>query len=219
MHYEVLVEDRSGKACLDIVIPRIIGTDHSFRVIAYKGIGKIPRGLQGSSDPHKRMLLDQLPRLLKGYGEAYAGCSESDRPIVIVVCDLDNRTLTRFRSELNGVLRACRPRPNGYFCIAIEEGEAWLLGDIPAVKAAYPRAKNSILASYRSDSICGTWECLADAVYPGGSAKLIEGGWIEVGTEKSRWAERIGKQMNVENNCSPSFCEFRDQLRKLSTAQ
>ena len=48
--------------------------------------------------------------------------------------------------------------------MAIEEGEAWLLGDIPAIQSVYPNAKNAVLNGYENDSICGTWEKLADAV-------------------------------------------------------
>ena len=43
MHFEILVEDQSGKKALDILIPRIIGEQHSFEVRAYKGIGRIPK--------------------------------------------------------------------------------------------------------------------------------------------------------------------------------
>ena len=39
MHFEVLVEDQSGKKALDILIPKIIGDQHTFRVIEYRGIG------------------------------------------------------------------------------------------------------------------------------------------------------------------------------------
>ena len=40
MHFEVLVEDQSGKKALDILIPKIIGDQHTFRVIEYRGIGR-----------------------------------------------------------------------------------------------------------------------------------------------------------------------------------
>ena len=43
MHFEVLVEDPSGKRALDIVMPRIIGEHDTFRVIAYRGIGHVTR--------------------------------------------------------------------------------------------------------------------------------------------------------------------------------
>ena len=43
MHFEILVEDQSGKKMLDILIPKIIGKQHTFRVIDYRGTGHIPR--------------------------------------------------------------------------------------------------------------------------------------------------------------------------------
>ena len=45
MHFEVFVEDRSGKTALDILIPKIVGDQHTFRVIPYQGIGRIPQNL------------------------------------------------------------------------------------------------------------------------------------------------------------------------------
>lgn len=39
MHFEILVEDLSGKKALDILMPKIIGNQHTFRIIAYRGIG------------------------------------------------------------------------------------------------------------------------------------------------------------------------------------
>ena len=74
----------------------------------------------------------------------------------------------RFLEEMNEVLDSCDPKPQACFCLAIEEGEAWFLGDIPAIKQAYPKAKDTVLNRYVNDSICGTWELLADAVFPGG---------------------------------------------------
>ena len=91
------------------------------------------------------------------------------------------------------------------FCIAIEEGDAWLLGDLPAVRRAYPNARDEVLNSYINDSICGTWEVLADAVYRGGAKELSRNGWHVIGTEESRWAEAISTGMGVGNNASPGF--------------
>src|SRR5690606_202521 len=109
----------------------------------------------------------------------------------------------------------CNPQPEARFCIAIEEGEAWFLGDIPAIKAAYPKAKDAVLKKYVNDSICGTWECLADAVYAGGAAALNSKGWQAVGKEKSQWSEQISPHMDVLNNASPSFICFRQNILEL----
>ena len=215
MHFEVLVEDLSGKKALDILIPKIIGDQHTFRVIEYRGIGYIPKNLKRSTDANKRVLLDQLIRLLRGYGKTFAGYPENYPAAVIVVCDLDDKCLKVFRQELFGVLNACNPGPETRFCIAIEEGEAWLLGDIPAIKIAYPNARDNVLNGYTNDAICGTWELLADAIFQGGATGLTKKGWRAIGREKSRWAACIAPHMNVEANSSPSFRYFRQKIQEL----
>jgi len=135
---------------------------------------------------------------------------------VIVVCDLDDRCLKAFRAELLAVLDACEPCPPTRFCIAIEEGEAWLLGDLTAVQMAYPKAREQCLRSYVNDAICGTWEALADAVYPGGAATLKSHGGQAVGAEKSRWAAAIAPHMDPAANRSASFNYFFNKLRELA---
>ncbi|MCY3552287.1 MAG: DUF4276 family protein [Candidatus Poribacteria bacterium] len=212
MHFEILVEDQSGKKALDILIPKIISNQHKFKVRPYQGIGHIPKNLTNPTNANTNLLLNQLPMQLRAYGKNYAN---DPTKVVIVVCDLDNNCLRTFRRQLFTVLNACNPRPKTRFCIAIEEGEAWLLGDIPAIKAAYPRAKDNILNGYQNDSICGTWELLADAVFRGGSSRLKKRGWQTVGREKSTWAQKITPYMNVDQNASPSFCYFRDKIREL----
>ena len=218
MHFEILVEDQSGKKALDILIPKIIGDGHTFTVHSYKGIGHIPKNLGAKKDASKRILLDRLPELLRGYGNAFANRLANPPTAVILVCDLDDKCLKAFRQELFNILNACDPQPETRFCIAIEESEAWFLGDIPAVKSAYPKAKDAVLNAYVNDSVCGTWEHLADAVYNGGSKPLSKKGGQAVGTEKSRWAEKISPQMDVVNNASPSFVYFREKLLELAGA-
>ena len=216
MHFEILVEDISGKMALDILLPKIVGKQHTFRVIGFRGIGHIPRNLKSGTAVTNRHLLNQLPRLLRAYGRTYAGDPTDHPAAVILVCDLDDRCLKRFRQRLISVLKACNPKPTTRFCIAIEEGEAWLLGDDSAITTAYPNLRCDVLERYENDSICGTWEVLADAVYNGGARSLKNRGWRAVGREKSIWAERIAPLMDVENNASPSFCYFREKLRELT---
>ena len=58
MHFEILVEDQSGKKALDILIPKIIGDAHTFITHSYKGIGRIPRNMRDTDDASKRILLE-----------------------------------------------------------------------------------------------------------------------------------------------------------------
>lgn len=212
MHIEVLVEDSSGAKLIGTLLPAVIGdfdSPHTWRVLRYKGIGRLPAGLSVKADPAKRALLDQLPRLLTGYGKT------PGIDAVVVVLDSDRRDCKSFLKELQTLLQRCRPAPNALFRLAIEELEAWYLGDRQALLAAYPRARKDVLGRYHQDSVCGTWEVLADAVHPGGSTALQKAGWPLPGEIKHDWAERIGPRMNIEQNMSPSFCKFRDGLRRL----
>ncbi len=132
-----------------------------------------------------------------------------------MVCDLDEKCLKTFRQLLLNMLNECKPEIETRFCIAVEEGEAWFFGDLSAIKKAYPKAKTNILNHYQNDSICGTWERLADAIYPGGSNVLKSKSASEIGKEKSTWAETITPYMDVDRNRSLSFCYFRDKIREL----
>lgn len=219
MHFEVLVEDQSGSIALECLLEKILGANgaaHSWSLHWYRGLGRIPKNLRPVTDPRKRLLLDQLPRLLRAYGRSLK--QRGFPSAVIVVVDLDQRDCIAFKQELLVVLEACAPRPRTLFRIAIEESEAWLLGDRAAVTRAYPHAKDSVLNRYVQDSICGTWEVLADAVHPGGAAKLKESAYPVTGTAKCDWAEAIAPCMNVDENRSPSFRVFRDGVRKLAAA-
>ena len=127
MHFEILVEDQSGKKALHILTRKIVGDQHTFNIYPYRGIGHIPKDLTNPTNANTNLLLNQLPMQLRAYGKSYAN---DPTKVVIVVCDLDNNCLKTFRQELFAVLNACTPKPETRFCIAIEEGEAWLLGDI-----------------------------------------------------------------------------------------
>lgn len=212
MHIEILVEDSSGAALITRLLPLVIGPEsapHTWRVLAYKGVGHIPKGLTSKADPAKRALLNQLPRLLAAYGKT------PGYDAVVVVVDSDSRNCKDFLAELNAVLNQCAPAPRTLFRLAIEEMEAWLLGDRPALLAAYPKAKRDVLTRYTQDSVCGTWELLADAVHPGGYAAIQKAGWPLPGQMKHDWVEKISPHMDIEANASPSFGKFRDGLRRL----
>ena len=212
MHIEFLVEDSSGEKLLAQLLQRILGeqgASHTWRLKAYKGIGRIPQGLTAKADPAKRMLLDQLPRLLQGYGKT------PGIDAVVVVLDTDWRDCKDFLQELKSLVQGCKSAPRTLFRLAVEEMEAWYLGDREALLRAYPRAKRDVLDRYVQDSVCGTWELLADAVYPGGTAAIRKAGWPLPGQIKHAWAEKIGPFMSINQNMSPSFGKFRDGLSRM----
>ena len=215
MHIEFLVEDSSGKRLLHQIVPAIlgpIGEPHSWRIHSYRGVGRLPKDLNSKTDPAKRALLNNLPQLISGIGR-----NPSVHAIVIVV-DTDRRDCRQFLVELNDLAARCNPRPSVMFRLAIEEMEAWLLGDQCAVSAAYPAANLSVLQAYKQDSVCGTWETLANAIYPSGATAIQKLGFPVSGDAKHEWAEKIGPNMRLDKNKSPSFNKFVEGLRRLTAA-
>lgn len=212
MHIEFLVEDSSGKTFLNSLIPKIVGDlNVTWRVHGYRGIGKIPNGLGGVADPSKRIILDQLPRLLGGFNRTpYVDA-------VVVVVDSDSRNCDEFMEELTAICTRIGMSKRVLFKLATEEMEAWYFGDQCAVIAAYPSANKPALKAYVQDSICGTWERLADAITPGGSERVRVQGWPAPGILKAEWADRIPPHMDVDRNVSPSFERLVNGIRGLIT--
>lgn len=212
MHIEILTEDSSARHLLEHLLPKLIGPPgepHTWRLHAYRGVGRIPPHLSLASDPSKRILLDQLPRLLRGYAKT------PGIDAVVVVLDSDRRDCSTFLSELRALAEACNCADTTLFRLAIEEVEAWYLGDRAALLHAYPQARITVLNSYTQDSICGTWEILAEAVHPGGIRAVRRIGWPLPGQLKQQWADRIGPWLDPSANRSPSFGKFRDGIGRL----
>ena len=71
MHIEVLVKDSSVVALMVHLLPKLLGEvahEHTWRIHDFKGIGRIPRNMTCQSDAAKKTMLDNLPRILEGYG-------------------------------------------------------------------------------------------------------------------------------------------------------
>lgn len=136
--------------------------------------------------------------------------------VIVVVIDNDDRNTEDFLTELKQVSHNNSINIDHVFCIAVEEVEAWILGDEKAILKAYPSAKLLHLRTYVQDSICGTWEVLADVIYPGGVLKLKKdcSTYIEIGKYKNEWAKNIGNHMDIRHNNSPSFQYFISEIYK-----
>lgn len=215
MHIEILIEDLSGQKMLEILMQRIVGADISYSIHKYKGIGHLPKNISDSRNAGSKALLNNLPRLLNGLGKTFQGYGKEYPAVVFVIMDLDRNNFSIFRNQLLEVLDVCDTKPETKFCIAIEEGEAWLLGDMDAIRTAYPNAKTSTLNSYVNDSICGTWEVLADAIHPLGSSGLKLAGPHVSGTAKYEWAKNITPYLDLDNNQSPSFNYFYSKMNEI----
>lgn len=217
MHFQFLVEDRSSTELINILMDKIVSTnpDVTFNCKGFRGIGGF--ALKKTVKETKTgKLLNDLATYLRGFNRSLQGISAT----IIVVLDNDDRNIEMFREELENVASQNMILVDHVFCVAIEEVEAWLLGDQGALLTAYPSAKTQVLRGYHQDSICGTWELLADVVYPGGMAKIRKDklSYMEIGKLKAEWAKNIGIHMNLQKNVSPSFNYFMQQIKSRMVA-
>lgn len=204
MHLELLVEEPSAEAALQVLIPRIVGDKTTFKIHPMSG---------------KQDLLNKLAARLKGY----ASWLPSDW-LIIVVVDCDRQDCLHLKQELEtkcvkaGLLTPStagkRNRVHVYNRIAIEELESWFFGDPAAIAAAFPGVSPHLgkQKKYRiPESIAGgAWEALERV--------LQHAGHYETGLAKIDAARRIANKMEPDRNRAASFCLFRDTLRKIAAS-
>ncbi len=204
MHFEILVEGQSELTALSIIMPKIVGAydaPHTWRIHKHRGVGELPQNPLQTPDNKNFTLLHQLPAKLRSYSK-----TQNDDRAVIVLIDSDDKEIESFRAELLSLLDWCEAEFNVHFSFAIEELEAWYLGDRAALISFNPNIKTQPLDGYVQDSICGTWEVLAKADDP----KLMNNSKRspELLNKKKEWAKKIPPHMDINSNQSPSFNEF-----------
>lgn len=213
MHFQYLVEDQSGAALIRILMQKIVELypNATYDCKGFREIGGFTRK-NTIKETKTGKLLNDLATYLRGFDRSL----QSFPSVIIVVLDSDDHDVQQFRSELEAVAMQNMIKIDHVFCLAVEEIEAWLLGDRHALLSAYPHAKMHVLNTYVQDSICGTWEVLADAVYPGGTSKLSRehASFIEIGKLKAEWAQNIGIHMDLKSNESPSFNDFIHEIER-----
>lgn len=213
MHFQYLVEDQSGAALIRILMQKIVELypNATYDCKGFRGIGGFTRK-NTIKETKTGKLLNDLATYLRGFDRSL----QSFPSVIIVVLDSDDHDVQQFRSELEAVAIQNMIKIDHVFCLAVEEIKAWLLGDRHALLSAYPHAKMHVLNTYVQDSICGTWEVLADAVYPGGTSKLSRehASFIEIGKLKAEWAQNIGIHMDLKSNESPSFNDFIHEIER-----
>lgn len=213
MHFQFLIEDQSSAALIEILMRKIsLGNENiTFNCKSFKGIGGFTKK-NTVKETKSGKLLNDLAIYLRGFNKSLQNIPAT----VIVVLDNDQHETEVFLTQLKQLAYQNKITVDCVFCIAVEEMEAWLLGDEAAIQAAYPSAKLAKLRTYKQDSICGTWEFLAEVVYPGGISKLKKEcqTYMEVGKCKSEWAKNIGIHMDITCNNSPSFNYFIAEINK-----
>jgi len=175
---------------------------HVFRIYPHAGKGKLPRDLNAAPDPLHRGLLDQLPAKLRAFAATLDPAT--DRIVVLVdLDDSDGGDCTQFLARLTAAVDGCGAGHLALVRIAIEETEAFYLGDQGAVRRAFGGVRRGALRGYEQDSCCGTWELF----------QRLVGAAVE---DKVGWAEKMGPELGTtaESNLSPSFGKLVNGLRR-----
>lgn len=217
MYFQFLIEDKSTEILVNHVMNKLKNqypeNDIFWDMKSFSGIGHLKK--KGNALQQKTgKLLNNLPMYMRGIGKAL---QKMQGAALIVVLDNDKRDIQQFRQDLENMAVSNMILCDYAFCVAIKEMEAWLLGDIEAIKAAYPNAKIQHIKKYEQDAICDTWEILADMVYPQGLSKLRKkagDAYTEIAKAKCEWADRIGGYLHLHENNSPNYQYFIDELER-----
>ncbi len=214
MHLEILTEDRSGAAVMQILIEKMLAhrtAAHTFAIRPHRGKGAVPQNPYKKPGRFNSGLMDLLPAKARAYARSFY----PEELILVVIIDSDSEAPGTVHDRISQILSTfADPLPN-VIGICVEEMEAWLLGDEQAVMTAYPQANRAILRDYEQDSICGTWEVLARAIYGSKADRVIRLGYPAVGQYKYEWARRIALALDPDSNRSPSFRRFRKSLDRV----
>lgn len=175
-----------------------LNSNQHIRVHSHQGKGKLPP-TTAKANPKLRGLLDQLPYKLR----AFASTLNSNSDGILILVDADDDDPLDLTKKISQVVKRCAPDLKIEISIATEEMEAFYLGDLKALKRAYPSADMKLARAYIPDSICGTWEKFGEVIGDDGGNKVA-------------WAENMGDWIttNPAQSRSPSF---RTMLGKIST--
>jgi hypothetical protein len=197
-----LVEGPSERAFLESWARRLL-PGHDIVVYPHQGKGVLPSDLARPPDRHNRALLHQLPAKLRAFAESLD--PETERVLVLV--DADDDSCVDLNRDINRAAQQLAPGISVLVRVAIEETEAFYLGDLRALALAFPGADMDLARAYEADSICATAEYFGRVVNDGGSNKVA-------------WAEAMGPRVTVvaARSRSPSFRALCRGLRRLVAA-
>lgn len=198
MRVHVLVEGPSERAFFDRWLPRAF-SGHQFVTHPHQGKGALPRHPDQAPPPRRFGLLDLLPATLR----AYAASPETTNDGVLVVVDADDEPPADLALRIRKIVKKYAPT-RAVVRLAVEETEAYYLGDLRALKAAFPAADMATARAFVPDSIVGTAERFGEIIGDDGLRKVL-------------WAEQMGRRVTTDpaRSRSPSFKELHAGIKEL----
>jgi hypothetical protein len=200
MHLEFLLEEPSAEAFLTGFLPRILPDGTTWNLIQFQG---------------KANLLAKLESRLRGYR---SWLPEDGR--IVVVVDEDRGDCLALKKRLEdaalsaGLLTKSSARGVAFQVlnrIAVEELEAWFLGDVEGLRTAYPGVPPSLGSqkNFRDPDAVrgGTWEAIERV--------LQRAGHFPGGLGKIELARTMGEHLDPSRTRSRSFKCFLQGLEAL----
>ena len=145
--------------------------------------------------------MDQLPFKLKAFADTLNKHSDG----ILILVDADDDDPSELLTRISQTVVMCAPDLKVEISVATEEMEAFYLGDLKAVKRAYPNADMVAARAFVPDSICGTWEKFGEIIGDDGGNKVA-------------WAEKMGPCVTTKaaQSRSPSFKAMLGKISALS---
>lgn len=195
MQVDFLVEELSAKAALEQLLPRLLPTGCTYRI----------RVFEGWQD-----LMSDLKVVLQGYHRRIAREGETNLRVVVLldgdgVCQR-RKVALEARAVAAGLLTKSTAGPGQVFHVlnrvAVQELEAWWLGDRQAIMAAYNGVK--------PHHFKGTDPNPDNPLKPNDALweVLKKGRHFLTGKRKTQWAADIGRHLDPARNTSTSFRYF-----------
>ncbi len=204
MHLDVHVEEPSMEIVLKCLLPQILSSNVTFKILTYQSKPDMLRKLPKRLKAYSRRVVNEDLRILVLIDEDRQDCQilKDQLESMSLSVGLQTKTASMGQGPVYVVNR-----------IVIEELEAWFFGDEEALKKAFPKIQNVQLSKkkrYRDpDSITGgTWESLHSVLKNHGYCKDIY--------PKRHVARRVAQYMQIGSNRSLSFQHFVQGVKSLS---
>ncbi|HAK79921.1 MAG TPA: hypothetical protein DCM71_24190 [Runella sp.] len=183
----VFTEEPSAKIVMDSLLPKVLPEGVGFKVFPHQGKQDLEKALRKTL-PH----ISQMP-----------GAK------ILVTRDQDSADCVALKKELNTITEgSCKCEYS--IRIICKELEAWFLGDLKAVQAAYPRLKpeqHLAKADFKNvDKITNPNKYLLKIIPEYKNRETLP---------KLECSERISPFLDLENNRSESFNHTVTAIRKL----
>ncbi len=197
MHLEVKVEGKTDRYLVKAVLRHLkaeLGTHFEHNITLLKETQKCQTGDNFADFPYVR-------KLRLSYEDFVEDIEKQG--VFIAILDLDDRDLERHRQDFAQTFPSCK---DFALIIAIKDVEAWLMGDMPAIKCAIPHHL-PLVDGYREEIHGDKDEFL----------RIIR---RRNSTSEKRFLafKSVVPHMRFDSNTSPSFQVFLTKLRELLTA-